>query len=118
MNITAEQPKNVSTSLDVTTFYQGIKETDNKLTYELDWRFIEEMAKRMAKNKNKYPKDNWKKPIEKDLLLQAIARHHTEIQCKEFVDDGNEYGHLIALAVDAMMLYYQLKNYKENDRTS
>lgn len=88
----------------------GIKETNGKLSYEIDWDFIKMMAERMASNKgDKYPKFNWKKPIDTDDLKDAITRHFIEIQSDNYLDDGQDYGHLIALACNAMMLTYQLK---------
>lgn len=89
---------------------QGKKETEGKLSYELDWRFIEAMAKRMQDNKKgKYPPYNWKKPIDIEELKQAINRHHVEVMDGVY-DDGDEYlGHVVAYACNAMMLWHQLK---------
>lgn len=89
----------------------GIKEKDGKLNYEIDWEFIEEMAKVMANNKHKYPPDNWKKPIEVKDLIQPLTRHFIEIG-KGNYDDGDEIlGHLKSIALNAMMIHYQLKHY-------
>ena len=92
----------------------GIKESAGKLFYELDWEFIQGMAERMAQNKgDKYPKFNWKNPIEIEDLNQALIRHFIEIQ-KGNYDDGQELGHFYALACNSMMIAYQLKNKDEN----
>ena len=92
----------------------GIKEDESKLNYELDWRFIEAMAKRMQENKGKYPPYNWKKPIDVEKLKQSINRHHIEVMCGNYKDGDEEYGHIVAYAVNAMMIWYQLKNNQNN----
>src|SRR5678809_1383419 len=43
---------------------EGIKESSDKLMYELDFDFLTQMAERMAVNKNKYPVYNWKKSMD------------------------------------------------------
>lgn len=88
----------------------GVKEDNGKLYYELDWSFIEDMAKRMSLNKEKYPPWNWKKPIEIESIRQAIARHFIEIMKGNYDDEGIDHGHIIALACNAMILKYQLEN--------
>lgn len=89
---------------------EGLKESENKLNYELDWDFIEEMAFRMSKNKGKYPPYNWKNSIELEKLKQSLFRHVKEIMSGNMKDDGDEFGHLAATALNAMFIYYQLKN--------
>lgn len=92
----------------------GIKESKDKLFYEIDWEFIEAMAIRMAENKgDKYPKFNWKNPIKIEELNQAIIRHFVEIQKGNYDDDGQALGHFYALACNTMMIVYQLKNFKD-----
>lgn len=94
----------------------GIKESNNKLFYELDWEFIEMMAKRMAENKgDKYPRFNWKNPIVFEELNQALIRHFIEVQKNNYRDGDEEFGHLTALACNAMMMIYQLKIQDENN---
>lgn len=89
---------------------EGIKESNDKLIYELDWEFIQSMAERMQKNKSKYPRDNWKKPIDVTSLKDAFTRHFMSVIQNEYEDEGAEYGHLVAIALNAMMIWYQLKN--------
>jgi len=88
--------------------HQGIKETEGKLHYEIDWAFIEAMAKRMAINKGKYPPENWKKPMDTANLTQPLTRHFVEVM-KGNYNDETELGHIEALACNAMMLWYQIK---------
>ena len=90
---------------------EGIKEEGGKISYELDWEFIEAMAARMSKNKGKYPPYNWHKPIEVEKLKQSLVRHVVEIMKGNYEDDGDEFGHLAAVALNIMMLNYQLKKY-------
>jgi hypothetical protein len=87
----------------------GIKESENKTTYELDWSFIRLMAERMNGNKDKYPRNNWMKPMNKNEMMDALARHFVKIQEGNY-NDEQTYGHLIALACNAMIICYQLKN--------
>ena len=88
----------------------GIKEDGEKLDYEIDWEFVKNMAERMAINKGKYPPNNWKKPIELEKLRNALARHFIEVMKGNNDDEGITNGHLIALALNAMMINYQVNN--------
>lgn len=99
--------KSEERELDILDMGKGKKESSGKLEYELDWEFIEGMAKRMAKNKGKYPPYNWHKPIDVSKLQQSLSRHFVEVMKGNFSDD-QEMGHLYALAVNAMMIAYQL----------
>lgn len=101
-------PKGLGVDADV--FVEGCKESDDKLVYELDWEYIQALAERMAKNKGKYPRDNWKKKIDITSLEDALTRHFMAIIQGEYEDDGDEYGHLEALALNCMMIRHQLKN--------
>lgn len=90
---------------------QGVKESKNKLHYEVSWEFIEEMAKRMANNKSdKYPLYNWKKTINVQELKDAINRHHIEVMKGNYRDEDEELGHVVSYACNAMMLWWQLAN--------
>ena len=70
------------------------------------------MSKRMDANKGKYPPYNWHKPIDINSLKQAVARHHTQFQLGNYEDDGQPYGHILGIACNLMMIYYQLTAYK------
>lgn len=90
---------------------EGFKEEEGKLFYELDWEFLTQMAERMQSNKSgKYEKWNWMKPIEPEKLTQPMFRHVLEIMKGNYADDNRPYGHLEALACNAMMLNRTLKN--------
>ncbi len=86
----------------------GIKEEEGKLEYEIDWEFVEGMAKRMSLNKGKYPPYNWKSKIEIGKLKAALTRHFVEIM-KGNYDDEQDMGHFYALACNAMMICAQKK---------
>ena len=88
----------------------GKKESEGKLSYELDWEFIQQMAERMSQNKGKYEPYNWKKLMDVEKLKQSLFRHTIEIMKGSYSDDGREMGHLESLADNAMMINYQLKN--------
>lgn len=87
----------------------GKKESDNKLSYELDRYFIEAMAKRMEQNKGKYPPYNRQKPMDIESLKQALLRHTIEVMKGNYTDI-EDYDHLQAISLNAMFIYYQLKN--------
>ena len=90
-------------------YLQGVKETEGKLNYELDWEFIEQMAERMSQNKGKYKPYNWKRPMEIEKLKQSLFRHVIEVMKGNYSDDGREFGHFESIALNSMMINYQLK---------
>lgn len=93
------------------TVSEGVKDSNGKTDYsEIDWTFIEGLAKRMNKNKEKYEPFNYHKPMDVNLLKQSLLRHVIEILKGEYNDAGQEYGHFFATALNSMMIYYQLKN--------
>lgn len=91
---------------------EGVKEKEQKLMYDLDFSFIEKMAERMQLNRHKYEVGNWMKPIPIEDLKQALFRHTIEIM-KGNYDDEQIQGHLMAVAANSMMLYYQLNNHNK-----
>lgn len=93
--------------------YHGKKESDNKLSYELDRYFIEAMAKRMQQNKGKYPPYNRQKPMDVESLKQALLRHTIEVMKGNYTDI-EDLDHLQAISLNAMFIYYQLKNHVQN----
>lgn len=91
----------------------GKKETENKTDYsEIDWQFIEGLAKRMNKNKEKYEPFNYHKPMDIELLKQSLLRHTLEIMKGNYDDAGQELGHFYATSLNAMMIVWQIKNNK------
>lgn len=87
------------------------KDTKGKLNYELDFEFINGMAERMAMNKGKYELYNWKNPMDVEQIDNAITRHLFKIRNGITDDDGQKLGHYYALACNAMIAVYQLKNH-------
>ena len=85
------------------------KETEGKLHYELDFEFITQMAERMASNKGKYEPYNWQKLDNIADLKQSLFRHVLEVMNGNYKDDNREFGHLEAVAINAMFINYQLK---------
>ena len=89
---------------------EGVKETEGKLNYELDWEFIQQLAERMSQNKGKYEPYNWAKPMDVEKLKQSLFRHVIEVMKGNYSDDGREFGHWESIALNSMMINYQLKN--------
>ena len=94
---------------DTIEYLQGVKETEGKLNYELDWEFIQQMAERMSQNKGKYEPYNWKRPMEVEKLKQSLLRHVVEVMKGNYSDDGRDFGHFESIALNSMMINYQLK---------
>jgi hypothetical protein len=94
---------------------EGIKESEGKLNVEYDWDFLKGQMNRMSKNKDKYPKNNWKKPMDVEQLKDAMFRHTLEVMNNNFEDDGDAMGHLYAIALNAMMIFTQLNNWSKPD---
>lgn len=104
-------------NIDGSKVITGTKQSEGKLNYELDFGFITQMAERMAQNKGKYEPYNWKKPIDVEGLKQALFRHVMAfVTDNTTFDDGREYGHLESIALNVMMINYQLKHNKQNDK--
>ena len=82
------------------------KETEGKLSYELDFDFITSLAERMATNKGKYEPYNWKKEINKEEISQALFRHVLEVMKGNYADDGRNLGHLESIALNCMFLFH------------
>ena len=95
-----------------TEHMSGKKETYGKLDYELDWEFIELMARKMALNKGKYEPYNWKRPMDIEKLKQALFRHVIEVMKGSYEDDV--MGHLESVALNAMFINYQLNNHNND----
>jgi hypothetical protein len=91
---------------------KGIKQTDKKLVYDLDFEYIQMMAERMQLNRDKYPVGNWKKNIDLESLKQAMFRHMMEVMKGEYHDE-QKFGHLIAMGCNAFMMIEQIK---KNDK--
>ena len=103
---------NESAKIRKMTNDKGIKESEGKLNYELDFEFISRMAEKMSLNKAKYEPYNWKKPIDVELLKQSLFRHVIEIMKNNYEDDNRKFGHLESAALNCMMINYQLNENK------
>ena len=88
---------------------KGVKESTNKLIYDIDFEYITLMAERMQLNRNKYPVGNWKSDIDIDDLKQALFRHTMEIMKGSYDCDEQTFGHLVAVGCNAFMIIEQLK---------
>lgn len=88
------------------------KQTEGKLFWEMNWDYLQGVAKRMQANKgDKYEKFAWKKGVNVDEINQAILRHTVEIMKGNTIDD-TEYGHYEALCCNAMLAVHELKRLK------
>lgn len=87
---------------------KGIKQSDNKLIYDIDFDYVKMMAERMQLNRDKYPVGNWKKEIDLNSLKQAMFRHIMEVMKGNYHDE-QKFGHLVALGCNAFMIIEQIK---------
>lgn len=107
--------KNSLVSRETTEPETAYKETANKLSYsEIDPYFLEQMARRMQKGKEKYGPNNWKRLSDINELLDAAQRHLIELR-KMVQEDfeplpgqESEAQHCAALACNAMFIHYHL----------
>lgn len=95
----------------------GLKHNNNKVSLlEVDPSFIRLVAERLSANKDKYPLNNWKQPIEPLELFDALERHVQDLKClllgepPIFNSDETINNHLAAIAANAQFLHYQIKN--------
>lgn len=106
----------VKGSLDDTfeSISQGLKQSEGKLmVQELYWPFIEQMARVMTINKEKYPPKNYLKPMDKEELLAAAQRHQLSMWLGEEIDPTDGQPHAVKVATNMMMYYCQLKLYPD-----
>lgn len=93
---------------------EGFKDINNKQHIEYNWDFLKDQMKRLGdykiENNGKYEFENWKKPIKIEELKKALFRHTLEIMNNNYLDDDNELGHLLAISLNSMFIYTQLKN--------
>ena len=84
---------------------------EGKLFYELDFEFITMLAQRMelGKQNGKYEKYKWKEGIDVEQLNQAILRHLLEVLKGNLEDEGQKYGHYMAIVANIMMSIHELK---------
>ncbi len=95
----------------------GYKESEGKIDYsEIYWEFISAMSKRMDVNKSKYEKHNYRKPLDKDQLLQAALRHLIKVIEPQDHDSETAEEHVASIACNMMMYYYQIKNHAEQTK--
>ena len=86
----------------------GLKQSEGKLmVQELYWPFIEQMARVMTINKEKYPPKNYLKPMDKEELLAAAQRHTIAIWNGEEIDPTDGQPHSVKVATNMMMYYAQ-----------
>ena len=86
----------------------GLKQSEGKLmVQELYWPFIEQMARVMTINKEKYPPKNYLKPMGKEELLAAAQRHTIAIWNGEEIDPTDGQPHSVKVATNMMMYYAQ-----------
>jgi len=91
---------------------KGKKESTGKQHVEYDWDFLKSQMSRLGKykieNGGKYEYENWKKKIDIKELKKALLRHTLAIMDDVYLDEGEEFGHLNAIALNSMFIFTQL----------
>lgn len=86
---------------------QGTKDDFDKVNLSLiDPYFIEALAIHMKKGLKKYKRGNYQLDLNPERILNAEKRHSNAIQKNEVIDKETGSHHSIAIAANAMMLYY------------
>ena len=80
----------------------------------LDTRFVEGMSKVMMYGlSKKYERDNWKKKMDPERLLDAMLRHAFDIAQGELIDPESGLPHAFHIACNAMMYSFYTTDYDE-----
>ena len=86
---------------------KGTKDDYDKVMLTLiDPHFIEALAIHMKKGLKKYKRGNWQLDLNPERILNAEKRHSNAIQKNEVIDKESGSYPSIAIAANAMMLYY------------
>lgn len=86
---------------------KGTKDDENKVMLTLvDPFFDEALAWHMFKGLNKYKRGNWQLDLDPERILNALLRHANAIKKNEVMDKESGSYHSIAIAANAMMLFY------------
>lgn len=86
---------------------KGTKDDKGKVKLTLlDPYFVEELARHMEKGMIKYKRGNWQLDLDPERILNACMRHTNAIIKGELTDPENGSNHSIAIAANAMMLYF------------
>ena len=78
----------------------------------LDTRFIEGMSEVMMYGiEKKYERDNWKKNMDPERILDAMLRHSFDLAQGEIIDPESGLPHVYHIGCNAMMYAYYTNNY-------
>lgn len=91
----------------------GTKDDEDKPKLTLiDPNFIIALAVHMQKGLSKYKRGNWQLDLDPERILNAEQRHSNAIAMNEVKDKQTGSHHSIAIAANAMMLYWSEKHGK------
>ena len=86
---------------------KGTKDDENKVMLTLEDPFFSEaLSWHMKKGLKKYKRGNWKLDLDPERILNALLRHANAIKKNEVIDKDSGSYHSIAIAANAMMLFY------------
>ena len=92
---------------------KGTKDDAGKAPLSLiDPYFIEALAFHMQKGAIKYKRGNWQLDLDPEKILNAEKRHSNQIQKNQVIDEETGSHHSIAIAANAMMLYFYERHNK------
>lgn len=91
---------------------QGDRFNKGKLKWSLvSWKALEPMVRVLMFGAEKYSKDNWKKGLDEDEILESLTRHLTSLMDGELRDKESGLLHIGHIMVNAMFWsYFHNKN--------
>lgn len=80
----------------------------------IDFPSIEPLVKALEYGANKYSRDNWKKGLDEDEIIDSTLRHLIKLNQKEDIDEESGVMHEGHIMANMMFLVYQkLNRYNE-----
>jgi hypothetical protein len=87
---------------------QATRHNEGKLRMSLiDFDALEPLVQALEYGAKKYGKDNWKKGLPEDELMDSLLRHVTALSDGEIFDEGSNVHHIGHIMANAMFISYQ-----------
>lgn len=81
----------------------------------VDFDSIEPLVRVLEYGCIKYARDNWKKGLNKDQILDSMMRHLVRLMNGELQDIESGCPHIGHIMANAMFFYYMETKYNKND---
>jgi hypothetical protein len=98
---------------------KALRYNEGKPRYSLiDFKTLEPMVRVLEFGEQKYSRDNWKKGLDTNEILDSMLRHITALQSGELIDAESGQSHAGHIMCNAMFLQYMLNQKTNNDTKS